>query len=100
MHQLGSDYVVWDKSSHIEFVAPGTSKVPARLKIPSSEMMTIKELVQDGDAVFREYQTQIVDTEQKVVAVVTKTLYIRLRQYSKSKRQSSRMDTSIEPPTL
>ncbi len=100
MHQLGSDYVVWDKSSHVEFVAPGTSKVTARLKIPSSEMMTIKELAQDGDAVFREYQAQIVDTEQKVVAVVTKTLYIRLRQYSKSKRQSSRMDTSIEPPTL
>ena len=93
MHQLGSNYVVWDKSSHIDFVAPGNSKVIARMKIPSAEVITIQELAKDGDAVFREYKVDIVDDQQKLIATVTKTLYIRLRKYSKSKEQVNRIDT-------
>jgi len=93
MHQLGSNYVVWDKSSSIDFVAPGNSKVTARMKIPSSEVITIQELAKDGDAVFREYKVDIVDDQQKLIATVTKTLYIRLRKYSKSKEQVSRIET-------
>ncbi|MBF2720520.1 DUF4442 domain-containing protein [Psychrobacter sp. NG254] len=93
MHQLGSNYVVWDKSSHIDFVAPGNSKVIARMKIPSAEVITIQELAKDGEAVFREYKVDIVDDQQKLIATVTKTLYIRLRKYSKSKEQVNRIDT-------
>ena len=92
MHQLGSTYVVWDKSSHIEFIAPGNSKVTARMKIPSNEITAIQELAKDGEPVFREYRADIVDDQQKVIATVTKTLYIRLRKYSKSKDQSSRIE--------
>lgn len=93
MHQLGSNYVVWDKSSHIDFVAPGNNKVTARMKIPSSEIITIQELAKEGEAVFREYKVDIVDEQQKLIATVTKTLYIRLRKYSKSKKQVNRIDT-------
>ncbi len=92
MHQLGSSYVVWDKSSHIEFIAPGTSKVTARMKIPSTEITTIQELAKNGEAVFRQYETDLVDEQQKIIATVTKTIYIRLRKYSKSKDQSSHID--------
>ncbi|MGP4713991.1 DUF4442 domain-containing protein [uncultured Psychrobacter sp.] len=91
MHQLGSKYVVWDKSSHIDFVAPGNSKVTARIKIPAGEIATIRSLTEDGEAVFREYTVDIVDEQQKTVATVTKNLYIRLRKHSKSNEQSSRM---------
>ena len=92
MHQLGSSYVVWDKSSHIEFVAPGNSKVTARMKIPSDEIKTIQALAKDGEPVFREYMVDIVDEQQKIIATVTKTIYIRLRKYSKSKDQINRID--------
>ena len=92
MHQLGSSYVVWDKSSHIEFVAPGNSKVTARMKIPSDEIKTIQDLAKDGEPVFREYKVDIVDEQQKVIATVTKAIYIRLRKYSKSKDQINRID--------
>lgn len=94
MHQLGSNYVVWDKSSNIDFIAPGNSKVTARMKIPSTEVITIQELAKDGEPVFREYKVDIVDDQQKLIATVTKTLYIRLRKYSKSKEQTSRIETS------
>jgi acyl-coenzyme A thioesterase PaaI-like protein len=93
MHQLGSNYVVWDKSSHIDFIAPGNSKVTARMKIPSSEIITIQDLAKEGEAIFREYKVDIVDEQQKLIATVTKTLYIRLRKYSKSKEQVNRIDT-------
>lgn len=92
MHQLGSTYVVWDKSSHIEFIAPGNSKVTTRMKIPNTEIAAIRELAKDGEAVFRNYSTDIVDDNQKVIATVTKTIYIRLRKHSKSKHQSSRIE--------
>ncbi len=92
MHQLGSSYVVWDKSSHIEFVAPGNSKVTARMKIPSDEIKTIQDLAKDGEPVFREYKVDIVDEQQKIITTVTKTIYIRLRKYSKSKDQINRID--------
>lgn len=92
MHQLGSSYVVWDKSSHIEFIAPGNSKVTARIKISSAEVIAIQELAKDGEPVFREYKVDIVDEQQKVIATVSKTLYIRLRKYSKSKHQTSRIE--------
>ncbi|MBP2279825.1 acyl-coenzyme A thioesterase PaaI-like protein [Psychrobacter sp. PL19] len=93
MHQLGGSYVVWDKSSHIEFIAPGNSKVWTRMKIPSTEIATIQDLAKEGEAVFREYTTDIVNDQQKVVATVKKTIYIRLRKHSKSKDQSSRIDS-------
>ena len=93
MHQLGSNYVVWDKTSHIEFVAPGNSRVTARMKIPSTEVITIQELAKDGEAVFRDYTVDIVDEQQKLIATITKTLYIRLRKYSNSKGQTSRIET-------
>ncbi|WLP94361.1 DUF4442 domain-containing protein [Psychrobacter sp. M13] len=89
LHQLGGSYVVWDKSSHIEFIAPGKTKVTARIKIPNDEIAQIRKLAEDGEAVFRNYKTEIVDTQQKVIATVTKTVYIRLRNHSKSKDQSS-----------
>ena len=92
MHQLGSNYVVWDKSSNIDFIAPGNSRVTARMKIPSTEVITIQELAKDGEPVFREYKVDIVDDQQKLIATVTKTLYIRLRKYSKSKEQTSRIE--------
>lgn len=97
MQQLGSNYVVWDKSSHIEFVAPGTSKVTARIKVSSSEATTIRKLAESGEPVFRDYRTEIVDNNQRVIAVVTKTVYIRLRKHSKSKSQASRLDLPDKP---
>ncbi len=89
MNQLGSSYVVWDKSAQIDFIAPGNSRVTAKMKVPSSEIAIIQELAKNGDPVFREYETEIVDDKQKVVATVKKTVYVRLRKFSHSKNQSS-----------
>lgn len=91
MQMLGDDYVVWDKAAHINFVAPGKSTVTASMHLSKQELATVKELAKNGDAVFRDYEIDIVDSQSKIVATVTKTVYIRRRQFSGSKAQGSRI---------
>lgn len=90
MQKLGSDYVVWDKSASIDFIKAGQSKVFATFQIDNDEVATIKARAKDGRPVFREYSVKINDTQGDIVALVQKTLYIRLRAYSKSKDKVSR----------
>lgn len=91
LNALGSNYVVWDKKASIDFIKAGTGKVTANFYLSNAEIMTIQELAKDGKAVFREYQVEILDELGEVVAKVDKTLYIRLREFSKSKNQSVRV---------
>ncbi|MFO1382093.1 MAG: DUF4442 domain-containing protein [Moraxella osloensis] len=91
MQALGNAYVVWDKSASIDFVKAGKSDVFADFHLDDTEIDTIKALAKDGKAVFRNYEVQVVDDQNEVVATVTKTLYIRLRAYSKSKTQTVRI---------
>ena len=91
MQALGNAYVVWDKSASIDFVKAGKSDVFADFHFDDTEIDTIKALAKDGKAVFRNYDVQVVDDQNEVVATVTKTLYIRLRAYSKSKTQTVRI---------
>lgn len=96
MQMLGDDYVVWDKASQIDFVAPGKTKVTATMHVSAEELATIKALAKSGQAVFRDYKVEILDDQGKIVATVTKTLYIRLRQFSGSKAQSSRISALLK----
>ncbi len=44
MHHLGPKYIVWDKSSTIQFLAPGRGTVYADIRISKQEVQTVKEL--------------------------------------------------------
>lgn len=91
MQKLGKDYVVWDKSASIDFIKAGTGTVYAKFMIDDTEVETIKELAKDGQAVFREYELNITNDKEEVIAHVKKTVYIRLRTHSKSKGFVSRV---------
>lgn len=90
MQKLGKDYVVWDKSASIDFVKAGTGTVYAKFVIDNTEVETIKTLAKDGKAVFRNYELSIINDKNEVIANVKKTVYIRLRAFSKSKNFVSR----------
>ena len=96
MQMLGDDYVVWDKAAHINFVAPGKSTVTASMHLSKQELATVKQLAKNGDAVFRDYEIDIVDSQSKIVATVTKTVYIRRRQFSGSKAQGSSISKRVK----
>lgn len=91
MQKLGNDYVVWDKSACIDFIKAGKNQVHFAFTLTDDEVATIKDLAQDGKAVFRDYKLDIKDEQGEVVAIVKKKVYIRLRDFSKSKHQSSRI---------
>ncbi len=74
---LKNDYVIWDKSACIDFVRPGKGKVQAIFEIPKSELIVIKEEVDNGLKKSFFFETVVTDEQQKIVAKVKKEVYIR-----------------------
>jgi acyl-coenzyme A thioesterase PaaI-like protein len=80
MHQLGDDYVVWDKAAKIDFISPGRGRVTARIELAPEEIQTIKQLAADNRSVLRTYPIDIFGADDKIVAHVEKVLYIRRKK--------------------
>lgn len=77
MRQLGTNYIVWDKSATIEFVKPGLSKVMATFKVTEADLAAIQELLQNSKKTDYTFNQDITDEAGQVVARVHKVLYIR-----------------------
>ncbi len=80
IHILGSDYTVWDKSSTIDFIAPGRGTVTARFRLNDDQIAEIKNETASGNAYFPELSVDIVNGSDDVVARVRKKLYVRKKQ--------------------
>ncbi len=77
MQLLGPDYVVWDKSADIEFLRPGKGKVVAEITVSESELENIRKETDTGKTSLPRYTVEIKNARNKVVARITKTLYIK-----------------------
>ncbi len=77
MNILGKDYIIWDKSSCINFVKPGKGKVRAFFRIDENVISEIKRNVDLGNKYYPEFTVNIIDEKNDVVASVKKILYIR-----------------------
>ena len=80
MQRLGSDYVVWDKAAHIEFVKPGQGTVHATLRLTEAEVEAIRAATRDGAKHLPEWRVDILDDQGELVAAVRKVLYVRRRE--------------------
>jgi len=90
MHQLGSGYVVWDKSARIDFVSPGRTTVYADFYLTQEQVDEVKQMTADGSKFEPTYAVDVVGTDGKVVARVEKTLYIR--------KKVAKVDNAAEKP--
>lgn len=79
LHNLGSDYLVWDKEGRIAYVAPGRGTVSAHFSLSEARIAQIKAQAAGGDRVFPEFEVDVTDEDGAVVAKVRKTLYVRLK---------------------
>ncbi len=77
MNNLGRDYIVWDKSSHIEFIAPGRGTMTADFHFSQQQVDEILANTADGQKYLPSYSVDVVDEEGQLVARVSKELYIR-----------------------
>ena len=80
IHILGSEYTVWDKTSTIDFIAPGRGTVTARFSLNDDQIAEIKNETASGNAYFPEVSVDIVNESDEVVARVNKKLYVRKKQ--------------------
>jgi acyl-coenzyme A thioesterase PaaI-like protein len=80
MHNLGGDYLVWDKAGSIEYVAPGRGTVRARFALTEQRVAEIRAQAAGGEKVLPEFQVEVRHAESDaLVALVRKTLYVRLK---------------------
>lgn len=80
MRILGRDYIVWDKSASIDFVAPGRGKVSALFELDEATLGAIKAATDNGDKYLPELPVRVVDERGETVAHICKTLYIRKKK--------------------
>ena len=80
MQVLGKDYIVWDKSARIDFLRPGKGKVTAHLSITDENLEEIFTGLETKKKVEPQYIIEVIDESEKVVARVTKTLYVRRKK--------------------
>ncbi|WP_201313738.1 DUF4442 domain-containing protein [Dyella sp. EPa41] len=79
MHQLGSDYFVWDKAGAIDFVAPGREDVYAHFKLDATIVDELRVAAANGQKVLRWFEVDVTTAGGEVVARVRKQLYVRLK---------------------
>lgn len=77
MHRLGTDYVVWDRASHIDYKLPAKGTVRARFEMDEAAVETARARTAGDQKYEPVFKVDIVDQQGQVVATVSKTLYIR-----------------------
>lgn len=79
IHNLGREYLVWDKAGSIEYVAPGRGTVSAHFTLTEARLQEIRSQAAKGEKVLPEFSVEIRDKSGTLVALVRKTLYVRLK---------------------
>jgi hypothetical protein len=79
LHNLGGDYLVWDKSGSIEYVAPGRGTVSAHFRLTEGRIAEIRAQAAGGEKVLPEFMVDVTDEAGGIVARVRKILYVRLK---------------------
>jgi acyl-coenzyme A thioesterase PaaI-like protein len=97
LHNLPSDYLVWDKSASIDFVAPGRGRVRARFVITQQDIDSILRMTADGDKHLHLFRVDVEDAEGLVVARVEKIVYVRRKRASNGSRPAADRPTSDAP---
>ncbi len=82
IHQLGRDYLVWDRHASIEFVSPGRGTVKANFLVSEEKIKEIISKTQAGEKCLSEFQIDVTDESSQLVARVNKTVYIRRKPRS------------------
>ncbi len=73
---LGSNYLVWDKSTNIRFKRPGKTTLFAKFIITPEEIIEIKAQLEETKSIDKIYKVELKDEKGKIHCIVEKTIYI------------------------
>ena len=82
MQNLGREYIVWDKSSHIDFMRPGRGSVRALFSLDEIQLEKIKARTATGEKYLPVFKVDVKDRAGTTVARITKELYVRRKAAS------------------
>ena len=88
MNRLGADYVVWDKAGAIDFRKPGRGRVRAEIAVDDQLLKRLQDGALDGSAHFESCHIEIKDETGDIVALVTKTLFVRKKRPKKTREKT------------
>lgn len=77
LQQLGADYVVWNTSATIRFLAAGHGTVTATMQLTPDETAVIRAATDGGDRSVTTHFTEIVAGDGSAVARAEQQLYVR-----------------------
>lgn len=80
MHNLGRDYIVWDKAASILFLRPGRGTVHAEFHIPENRIDAIRREVDETGKAEPRFKAEIRDDAKQLIARVEKTLFVKPAQ--------------------
>jgi acyl-coenzyme A thioesterase PaaI-like protein len=80
MAHLRTEYVVWDKSSDIDFIKPGKGVVTAEFLLTDGLLEEIYQKTARGEKYLPTLPVYLKDEQGDVVAKINKTMYIRKKQ--------------------
>lgn len=83
---IGTDYIVWDKSSKVKFKRPATSDAFVIFEFSEQEVQQLKDRVQDEKEINLTKLVEIKNKEGKVFCEIEKTIYIAEKAYYKEKK--------------
>jgi len=86
---LGPDYVVWDRSASIDYIAAGRSRVRAVLQVRDEDVRSILKMTEGGSKHLHLFHVDVVDEEDLLVARVEKLVYVRRRKPKAQAAQAS-----------
>jgi uncharacterized protein DUF4442 len=99
IHNLGPDYIVWDKAATIRFKRPGKGTVKARFELSEQKIEEIRKSADTLGKIEPLFQVNVIDAEENVVAEVEKLLYVRRKDATRpaAKSPSGSLTTERRP---
>lgn len=77
LHNLGRDYIVWDKSASIRFRKPGKGTVRAEFRLDEQQLAQLRAQLREQERIEPTFAIDVLDAAGEVVARVEKVIHIR-----------------------
>ncbi len=77
IENLGRGYIVWDAAAKIEFIKPGRDIVRCQFLLSDDMLEEIRQATSGGEKLLRWFDCPVTDSEDKIVAMVRKQVYVR-----------------------
>lgn len=88
MHILGNNYVVWDKEASIKYRRPAKESIFGEFVFTQEEIESIKKDIIQKKEIDLLKSMSLVTLNSKVIAEISKTIYIADKSYYKEKRKN------------